>query len=656
MRIDGPWRMTWAEYGGRTGVFSAADFDDSRWLAADVPGDVHLDLLRAGLLPDPFVGLGTDAALWMEQKDWWYRTRLRLPQDWAEGPGRATRLVFHGLDAFATVYLDGRVVGRHANMFRPLKVDVTGLLGPGREHVLAVRLASPLFAPLEGSSRQETPWGHPRQLSRKAQMSYGWDIAPRLVTIGIWQPVELVAIRGARIADVWVRTRALEGPAGAAAAAAEMEAAVTVEVIAGAGDDLRVALEADGRTVEQAVASAPGLHEVRFAWRMESPRLWWPNGSGEAGLYPYRVRLVAPGPGLAPVDARAGQFGVRTVELDRSPTADGGHRFAFRVNGREIFMRGWNWTPPDALFARATPARRAELLAAAHQSGANMLRVWGGGVYEADDFFDEADRLGLLVFQDFMFACSRYPQDEAFLAEVRAEAEHVVRRLRGRPCLALWSGDNECDACYPTLHDAAANRLTREVLADVVRRLDPDRPYLPSSPHSPAGRCYNDPTDSEAHLWKHGASYLDPYFREHRAKFVSETGFLSLPGVEVIRACLGGAALWPPEGPAWDHHATDAFRTAFFRGMKALAEDLRACGRPAPRTLEEYVAVSQELQAAACRTWIADCAARPDCGGILIWNLADCWPQMSDAAIAWPFHPKKVYAAVKGAFAAIGRR
>ncbi|MCX5671821.1 MAG: hypothetical protein NTU94_10930 [Planctomycetota bacterium] len=654
MHVEGPWRMTWAEYGCRTGEFSAADFDDSRWLAADVPGDVHLDLLRAGLIPDPFVGTNTDAVLWMEQKDWWYRTRLRLPRDWAGGPDCATRLLFHGLDGFATVYLDGQEIARHANMFRPLEVDVTGRLRAGGEHCLAVRLAAPLFAPLEGPSRQETPWGHPRQLSRKAQMSYGWDIAPRLVTTGIWHPVELVGIDGARIADVWVRTRALQGPAGAVAAAAEMEAVVTVEVLAPAARELRVVLEAGGQTLEQGIAAAPGLQEVRFGWRLESPRLWWPNGSGEAPLYPYRARLL--GAGAPALDERGGRFGVRTVELDRSPTPDGGHRFAFRINGRDIFIRGWNWTPPDALFARATPARRAELLEAARESGANMLRVWGGGAYEVDDFYDAADRLGLLVFQDFMFACSRYPQDETFLAEVRAEAEHVVRRLRGHPCLAVWSGDNECDMCFPTPGQAAANRVSREVLADVVRRLDPDRPYLPSSPDSPAGRCYNDPTDSEVHLWKHGASYRDPYFREHRAKFVSEIGFLSLPEVAVIRAFLGGAPPWPPEGPAWHHHATDSFRTGFFRGMNALAEDLRACGRAAPQSLEEYVAVSQELQAEACRTWIADCAARPDCGGILIWNLADGWPQMSDAAIAWPFHPKKVYWAVKDAFAAIGRR
>ncbi len=654
MNLHDGWRLTWAEYGCRIGDFSRPDFDDSAWLPAEVPGDVHLDLRRAGLIPDPFVGTNTDAVLWMEQKDWWYRTRIVLPQDWPDGPGRAMRLLFHGLDGYATVYLDGAAVAGHANMFRPLEVDVTGRLRSGS--VLAVRLAAPILAPLEGPSRERTEWGFPRQLSRKAQMSYGWDIAPRLVTIGLWQPVEVLSIDRARVSATWVRTRSLESPQGQGAAAAEVEAVVTVERVPGAAGDLRVQFETDGQALEARLPAAPGPgdQEVRLGWRMLRPRLWWPNGSGEAHQYPWRVRLVAADGAL--LDDRAGRFGVRTIELDRSPTPDGGHLFRFRVNGREVFMRGWNWTPPDAIFARVTPERRERLLAAAHASGANMLRVWGGGVYESPDFYDVADRLGLLVYQDFMFACSRYPQDDAFLAEVRAEAEHVVRSLRTHPCLALWSGDNECDMCYATPAEAAGNRISREVLPAVVARLDPGRPYIPSSPHSPAGRGYNDPTDSEAHLWKHGADYRAPYFLEHRAKFVSEIGFLSLPDVEVIRAFLGGAPAWPPEGPAWDHHATDAFRVGFFRGMKALARDLAACGRTAPRSIEEYVRVSQELHAEACRTWIADCARRPDCGGILIWNLADCWPQMSDAAIAWPWHPKPAYDAVTAAFARIGRR
>ena len=646
--LDANWRLSWSEYGSRVAEHAAADGDDSRWMAAAVPGDAHLDLLREGVIPDPFVGLGTDACLWMEEKDWWYRLRFVPPVEWPEGPGRAARLVFHGLDCFATVFLNGRELARHGNMFRPLEVDVTGLLRPGAPNVLAVRLASPLYAPMEQPSRQETWWGHPRQLSRKAQMSYGWDIAPRLVTVGIWRPVELVQVDGARVADVWVRTRS------ATAGAAEMEAVIAAEVLPGAGAGLRVELEAAGRTATEDLPSAAGVHEVRFRWRIDRPRLWWPNGSGEPHLYPYRVRIVAGGG--RPVDERTGHFGVRTVELDRSATPDGGHAFRFRVNGREIFMRGWNWTPPDAIFARVTPDRRLRLLEAARDSGANMLRMWGGGVYEADDFYDAADRLGLLVWQDFMFACSQYPQDDAFLAEVRAEVEHVVRRLRSHPCLAIWCGDNECDMCYPDPAAAAGNRVTREAIPGVLGRLDPDRPYIPSSPHSPAGRRYNDTADSDVHLWKHGASFRDPYFLTHRGKFVSEIGFLSLPDVHVVRDYLDGAPPWPAEGPVWDHHAADTMRTRRFRGMRALVEDLASCGWPAPRSLDEYVRVSQELQAEAYRTWVADCAARPDCGGILLWNLADAWPQMSDAAIAWPLEPKPVLAAVRQAFAAAGRR
>jgi len=651
--IDSSWRMTWTEYGERLAEFAAPGFDDSLWHRAEVPGDVHLDLMRAGLIPDPFVGTNSDAVLWMEQKDWWYRTRFAVPADWPEEPGRATRLVFHGLDCFATVYVNGREVARHANMFRPLEVDVTGWLPRGTTSVLAVRLESPLFAPLDRPSRQTAAWGFPRPLCRKAQMSFGWDIAPRLVTIGIWKPVELVAIDGARVSDACIRTRALVSPAGQGATAADMEAIVEVEALAGAAAGLRVEFGVGAKTLRHNLPAGPGRHEVRFEWRIEDPQLWWPNGSGMPHLYPWHVRVV--GPNGRAIDERAGQFGVRTIELDRSPTSDDGHRFQFRVNGREIFMRGWNWTPPDAIFARTTAGRRQDLLEAAWACGANMLRIWGGGVYEPDDFFEACDRLGLLVYQDFMMACSKYPLDEAFLAEMRAEAEHVVRSLRGHASLALWSGDNECDAMYPSMKEADGNRITRGVIPEVLARFDAKTPYIPSSPHSPAQRRYNDDTDSEAHLWYHGRSYEDPYFTEHRAKFVSETGFLSLPNVDVVLGYLGDAPPWPPEGKVWDFHAADCLRVRFFRGMKALADNLKSCGRPAPQSLEEYVAVSQQLHAEAFRRWVAYCASRKDCGGILLWNLADCWPQMSDAVIAYPFSFKPAYFAAKEAFAAAGR-
>lgn len=654
IRLDSGWRMTWTEHGEQVREYSSACLDEASWFAAGVPGDVHLDLMRAGRIPDPFAGTNTDAVLWMEQKDWWYRTRFVAGTGTREGPLRVpvrAYLVFHGLDCFATVYLNGEEIGRHANMFRPLELDVTGRIRPGAENTLAVRLASPIFAPLGNGTSPPTPWGFPRQLSRKAQMSYGWDIAPRLLTIGIWRPVELLLVDQARITDVWIRTRALETNA-RGKAGASMEAVVAIQVEPpDEGAELEVELAAGDRLLRRRLGpAAPGVHEVRFEWKIDEPRLWWPNGSGEPHLYPYRVRLLA---GREALDERRGGFGVRTIELDRSPTEDGGHRFQFSVNGREIFMRGWNWTPPDAIFARAGPERRERLLRAAHDSGANMLRVWGGGVYEAPDFYRTADRLGLLIWQDFMFACSRYPQDGGYLAEVRAEAEHVVRALRSHPSVALWCGDNECDAAYP---DPESNRITREVIPEVVSSLDPDRPYIPSSPHSPAGRRYNDENDSDVHLWRHGASYLDPYYLEGRPKFVSEIGYLSLPDAEVVNAFVGDSPAWPAEGPVWDHHAADALRVRRFRGMEHLARNLAACGRGAPGSLDEYIETSQELQAEAYRTWIDEFARRPGCSGLLIWNLCDCWPQMSDAAIAYPFRPKKAYSAVKEAFAGIGRR
>lgn len=645
------WKRTWTDNGALDHPFSASDFDDSGWTDAEVPGDVHLDLMRAGRIPDPFARTNTDAVLWMEQKDWWYRTRFEIPRDWPEGGGISLRLLFHGLDCFASVFLNGKEIGRHANMFTPLELDVADKVKRGNGNVLAVRLASPLFAPLDGESRAPAWWGFPRQMARKAQMSYGWDIAPRLVTIGIWRPVELLCIDRVRIGEPWIRTVSLDVDA----LTARMQAAIPVEVVSD-GKPLTITLESDGVEVGRAeLPPSSGLHEAAFEWTTDDARPWWPAGSGDPHLYPYRTRILS-GDGDV-LDERSGSFGIRTIQLDRSPTPDGGHNFKFTVNGREIFMRGWNWTPPDAVFARITPERRSELLTLAHESGANMLRIWGGGIYEDTDLYRTCDQLGLLVWQDFMFSCSQYPQDDEFLQEVRDEAEHVARSLRPHPCIALWCGDNECDMCYPNLQQAAKNRVNREVLPGVVKRLDPATPYIPSSPDSPAGRVWDDRSDSDAHLWRHGESHLHPSFIDVRPKFVSEIGFLSLPDMEVLRAVFGGdEPTWPPDDAVWRFHSADCIRSQLFRGMKHLLKNIEACGRPAPQSLAECIAVTQELQAEAYRTWISEYAARAECGGILLWNLCDCWPQMSDAVIAWPLSLKKAYYAVKEAFASVGRR
>lgn len=652
LSLNGTWKMNWTEYLQNTKQYASRDFDDTSWYDAAVPGDVHLDLMKVGVIPDPYIGTNVDDILWMEQKDWWYRTHIKLPREWQLKEATAVRLLFHGLDCFAVVYLDGNEIARHANMFVPLEVDVTTKLSAGNRSTLAVQLQSPILAPMDKPSRCSTPWGSPRQLARKAQMSYGWDIAPRLVTIGIWRPAELIFIDRARVREPWIRTlhiRTSECPS------AVVRADIPVEILRGAGN-VTVVFEFDGKIIGRAALNdEASLQQASFEWEVKEAQLWWPNGSGKQHLYPYHVVVVAPDGTV--LDERVGHFGIRTITLDRSPTPDGGHKFMFEVNGREIFMRGWNWTPPDALFASTTPERRKELLTLARDSGANMLRVWGGGVYEAPDFYDTCDRMGLLIFQDFMFSCSQYPQDDIFLREVAIEVEHVVKMLRSHPCLAIWSGDNECDALYDSPQEAQKNRINRQLIPALLKQLDPQTPYVPSSPHSPAARRYNDENDSEAHLWRHGETYLHPYFMESKPKFISEIGFLSLPDEEVLQSIFDGREpTWPPFDLTWQFHWSDCIRGRFFRGMAHLMRNVEACGLPPPRSLADWIEATQRLHAEALRKWVERHGARPECGGILLWNLCDCWPQMSDAVIAWPLRLKKSYYAAKDAFLTLGRR
>ncbi|MGH7142771.1 MAG: glycoside hydrolase family 2 protein [Planctomycetota bacterium] len=655
--LDSDWQVRWCDYQRHTSLWSRPEEYEKAYIPAAVPGDVHLDLMRAGVLPDPFVKLNTDACLWMEQCDFWYRRKLQLPAGWVGKKHTAIKLRFHGIDCFGSVYWDGAEIGSHANMFTPLELDLTARAKQGAEHRLEVRLGAPLFEAVKRHPNEQavaTTWGFPRHISRKAAMSYGWDIAPRLVTTGLWRPVELILVDRARLNDVWLRTRDIKFEKSGAASAAKMQAQIEIDRVASCADlPLTVVLEftapgGSGRTVLRCELPA-GKNLAVFDWTLDQPQLWWPNGSGDPTLYPVKIRLLA---GEELLDERRTHFGVRTVQLDRSKTPDGGHRYTFIVNGREIFMRGWNWTPPDAIFARITTERRQKLVALAKASNANMLRIWGGGYYEPQEFFDACDRAGLLVHSDFMMACAQYPQSDAFQTEIRAEAEFIVREYRSHPSMALWSGDNECDGLYA---DPSKNVITRKTLPAVVKRLDPDTPYIVSSPDSPGGRMYNDTNDSDAHLWWHGQTWTHDYYVKARAKFVSEIGFLSLPGHATAQALLGGDAGWPADNAIWDHHAADTMRGKMFRGMPYVLKNFDVCGKPRPKTLDEYIRVSQELQAAAYKFWALHFGGRSDCAGILLWNLADCWPQMSDAVIAYPWDEKPALKAAAEAFAAIGR-
>jgi beta-mannosidase len=629
---------------------------DTSWIPATVPGTVHTDLLAAGRIPDPLTGDREAELAWIEDETWTYRLDFEADPSLLEE--ERLELVFEGLDTWASVTLNGTIVLEADNMFRTWRVDVRGSLRAGPNQ-LEVRFAPPAAKGAERAAAH--PWPIPHQepdaratraFSRKAAYHFGWDWGPRYPTSGIWRPVRLEAWSGVRITDARVASLRMRGDTALVRFAVEMEAAGGE----GAGTSVRVGIKSpDGSfpAVVEDVAAPAGGGAVTWETTLVVPgaELWWPRGAGRGSprLYDVEVDAVQ----ARRWDRRAVRVGLRTVELVTEADTTG-ESFLFRVNGAPLFARGANVVPPDHFTPRADSAVYARLVADAAAANMNMLRVWGGGVYLPDVFYDLADQAGILVWQDFMFANTLVPGDSAFVASVAAEAEDQVRRLRHHPALALWCGNNEIaegwanwgwQADYtpevlPRV-EAAYRRIFEDVLPGVVARLDAGRRYIPSSPRHGWGRPES-LTEGDSHYW--GVWWgLEPFrvYAQKVPRFASEFGFQALPDPVTVAAFAGGTggsaggaggaggAAPPVVGsladPVMRAHQKHA---AGFETIRAYLE--RDWPVPPDDSLDAWSYVSQLAQAegvglaleAHRRSW-------PRTGGTLYWQLNDTWPVVS---------------------------
>jgi len=579
------------------------------WLQATVPGYVHLDLVANGIVQDPFYGMGELGVRWVDESDWSYRASF----DWApDGRLPKRELRFEGLDTVCRVYLNGQQIAAHDNMFVPVEIDVTDILRDGSNELL-VEFDSAVRVGQERRARYFESEGLPvntanfdeRSFVRKAQYMSAWDWGPRLVSCGIWQPVKLREY-AARIVSFEVLQKRL--PDGRFHVWSET-------VTEGEGE---LTLTFDDQTITSSSSS-----KVEIDLVVEDPVLWWPSGMGEPDLYRATAKL---GEQIVPR-----KIGLRTIELRREPDQFG-ESFEIVVNGRPTWIRGANWIPNDSFPSRVTRSDYQSQVGTALYLGINMLRVWGGGLYELDDFYDACDLMGVLVWQDFAFACSYYPDDSAALDVVSREAEHQIRRLRSRASLALWCGNNENHMMW--VHKWGGDRnpsryygetIYNDLLPKLLDRLDPLMPYIESSPIGPAENPkahVNDGGSGDSHYWNvwHGQGDWN-FYRDSTARFSSEFGFASAPSLAQWEACLPDPHE-PPDGSTVRWHDKTGKGWEKFRSYVELHY-------PASETLEDWTYYSQLNQRDALRFGIEHYRRSAFCKGVLIWQFNDCWPVQS---------------------------
>lgn len=599
---------------------------------ATVPGCVHTDLLAAGLVEDPYLDDNENRLTWIGGSAWDYETVFT----WHADGHHRTDLVCEGLDTVAAIELNGVEVARVANQHRSYRFAVREFLREG-ENSLRVRFASPLeYAEARRAELGDRPGAYeaPYQFIRKMACNFGWDWGPAVVTSGIWRPIGLEGWSVARLASV----RPLVSGDG------RVEVHVTVER---AGDlpavPLTLSAEVAGIVVETVLA--PGEREAVLALRVPDPRLWWPRGYGGQDRYELAVRL-SERTGEALGEAWTRRIGFRDVRLDRTDEA-----FTVVVNGVPVFVRGANWIPDDCFPARVTRERLAERFGQAAGANVNLLRVWGGGLYESEDFYDLADELGMLVWQDFPFACAAYPEEEPFAAEVEAEARENLTRLSWRPSLVLWCGNNENIEGHADWgwQDSLEGRtwgagFYYELLPALVAELDPTRPYWPGSPYS--GRpdlAPNDPSRGTVHIWDVWNREDYTRYGAYRPRFVAEFGFQGPPVHTTLRDAVGGELA--PDAPLVSHHQ---------KAHEGNAKLLRGLGDhlPAPRTYDDWHYLTQLNQARAIAFGIERFRSlAPYCAGTIVWQLNDCWPVVSWSAVDGRGRRKPLWYALRRVYA-----
>ncbi len=654
LSLNGEWQIRAIDgQHGSIDQYISVECDPRYLFPAEVPGEVHNDMMRAGLINDPNIGINTLSARWVEEQIWIYRKSFTAPKEALTG---RSFLVFDRLDLIAGIYLNGKLVGRHTNSFYPCRVEVTDFLVEG-SNLLAVTLDPGLYAVSEKNGNGYSPaldhQLHKRSWLRKPQHQFSWDWHPRLLNCGITKGVTLEYGMSARIDSISLTPKIIESHKTAA-----LIAEVRIDNLAVQPSELTLTMSCSSLKSEQTQSCAPGISSITVELPIVEPHLWWPRGYGEQPLYDVEFALSS---GSHTVDTASRRTAIRSVELDQSAHPAEGEYFIVKVNGVRIFLKGGNWVPPDMIFANINADKYRRLVELATEANFNALRIWGGGLYAEDDFLDACDELGVVVWHDFIFACSQYPaDDQTWLQDVQKEVDYITRQLSHHPSLCVWCGNNELewgfwDWGFPGMKVHPDHSLYHIHIPRILKQNDPSRPYWPSSPYSTDYRHPQMRTTGDQHPWGVSLQVDEANFhayRDYADRFPNEGGVLGCSNLVTLKQFLPQDQQYIGS-PSWEHHDNAA---NYWR--RPLSEELLKhwLGKDSSAfSLEEYAYANAMLQAEGLSEYIVNYRRRKwDSSCAIFWMYNDSWPTTHGWTIVDYYERRKpAFYAVKRAFAGI---
>ncbi len=649
--LNGDWELCYGIYDRNTEI-TPDELKNKDWpvIPAKVPGNVELDLLAAGKIENPEIGSNIYDLRKYEAYQWWYSRKFETPQ---LGVGERVEIVFEGLDCFARIWINNTLVGKTENMLIDHRFDITDLLNPTGENTIYVGIDPAVIQ----SQKYITPavgirWDiWTEQLhTRKAPHMFGWDIMPRLVSAGLWREVRLDLKKPTRLEQVYWMTNEVDVAQGKAEIILDWQ--ISTDYLTIDGLTMEVSLLRDSKTYYE--NSFPLFsHTSRRKILLDDVDFWWPRGYGDPVLYDAAFRIVDDQHNI--LDEKKQKLGIRTAELIRTETTseEKPGEFVFKINGEKIFVRGTNWVPLDALHSRDRN-HLEDVFQMVTDLNCNMIRCWGGNVYEDHAFFNLCDENGIMVWQDFAMGCTVYPLDNSFKKKIREEAINIVLKLRQHVSLVLWCGNNEDDSAMkwakinhikPELDD-----ISRVVLSRVIWEYDPIRPYLPSSPYySPDYDYEGKDNRPERHLWGPRGYHKAPFYIDVDAHFVSEIGYHGCPNLKSLERMFTSEAVypWTSDGgwnQEWQCKAVIPHPDAPFTVNRndLMTKQVNIIFGECPRDLDQFIFASQAVQAEVMKYfvefWRMDKFLKT---GIIWWNLRDGWPIISDAIVDY-YNSKKL--------------